>query len=151
MIGAAAFTITEGRRQRVEFTDAVDIEPFGFIYRRPTSISKLTFLIDPFEWEVWIGVAIMVTLIGTALFCSIVISSYSPHVTRTPPVRAAAELLLLHLHAGGEGLRHVPAQQMRVLLLRRLVSAGTFHKSSPEIFSLLLVTLMCISVVIHYL
>ena len=67
MIGAAAFTITEDRRQRVEFTDAVDIEPFGFIYRRPTSISKLTFLMDPFEWEVWIGVGILVTLIGTAL------------------------------------------------------------------------------------
>ena len=64
MIGAAAFAKNSERMERVDFTDALDLHPYGFIYKKPKAVSKELLLINPFELPVWIGVAIMVVIIG---------------------------------------------------------------------------------------
>lgn len=64
MLGAAAFAKNSERMERIDFTDALDLHPYGFIYKKPKAVSKELLLINPFEVEVWIGVAIMVVIIG---------------------------------------------------------------------------------------
>ena len=64
MLGAAAFAKTTARAQLVDFTEDIDLHPYGFMYKRPKAVSKELLLINPFEVEVWIGVAIMVVIIG---------------------------------------------------------------------------------------
>ena len=64
MIGAAAFAKTVARADIVDFTEDIDLHPYGFMYKRPKAVSKELLLIQPFEVEVWIGVAIMVVIIG---------------------------------------------------------------------------------------
>ena len=64
MIGATAFAKTAARAEIVDFTDEIDQHPYGFMYKRPKAVSKELLMINPFEVEVWIGVAIMVVIIG---------------------------------------------------------------------------------------
>ena len=64
MVGAASFAVTSARREKVDFTEAVDLHPYGFMYKKPTSVSKELLLVNPFTLEVWLGVAVMVTIIG---------------------------------------------------------------------------------------
>ena len=70
MLGAAAFAITDQRRkvghcgsvmggssarnftmtwQVVDFSDAVDLHPYGFLYRKPTVTNRARLFIDPYN------------------------------------------------------------------------------------------------------
>ena len=55
-LAAAAMATTYDRLQVVDFSDALDIHPYGFMYKRPSSVSKELLLTNPFEPVVWLGV-----------------------------------------------------------------------------------------------
>ena len=40
MLGAAAFATTLDRMKVVNFTQALDLHPYGFMYRRPRQLSR---------------------------------------------------------------------------------------------------------------
>ena len=63
-LAAAAMATTYDRMQVVDFTEAMDVHPYGFMYKRPSSVSKELLLTNPFEPVVWLGVAIAVAVIG---------------------------------------------------------------------------------------
>ena len=79
-LAAAAMATTYDRLQVVDFSDALDIHPYGFMYKKPSSVSKQLLLVNPFEVEVWIGVAIMVAIIGPIYYIVHRSSYYYVHV-----------------------------------------------------------------------
>ena len=60
MLAAAAFAISYERMQVVNFTSALDLQPYAFMYRRPKEVSRAVLFVDPFTPTVWIGIAVMV-------------------------------------------------------------------------------------------
>ena len=68
MLAAAAFAISYERMQVVNFTDAFDLQPYAFMYRRPKTLSRASMFIDPFMPEVWLGIAVMTVIIGPILY-----------------------------------------------------------------------------------
>ena len=68
MLAAAAFTTTYERMKVVNFTSAIDLHPYGFMYRRPAQLSRTLLFIDPFTPVVWAGIAAMTAIIGPILY-----------------------------------------------------------------------------------
>ena len=65
---AAAFAISHERMQAVNFTSALDLHPYAFMYRRPKEVSRAILFIDPFTPLVWIGIAVMTAIIGPIFY-----------------------------------------------------------------------------------
>merc|ERR1719291_480962 len=63
MLGAAAFAISQERKEVVNFTSAIDLHPYAFMYRRPQALSRVQLFIDPFTPWVWLGIAAMTAII----------------------------------------------------------------------------------------
>ena len=68
MLAAAAFATTFERMKAVNFTDAIALHPYGFLYRRPRQLSRTVLFIDPFTPVVWAGIAAMTAIIGPILY-----------------------------------------------------------------------------------
>ena len=75
MLSAAALSVSKERLSVVNFSDTVDMQPYTFIYRRPTELSRYLLFIDPFTPMVWLYIAAMTLLIGP-IFWSIHRYSY---------------------------------------------------------------------------
>lgn len=67
-MAAAAFAISHDRRQAVNFSSALDLQPYAFMYRRPKEVSRMFLFIKPFSPLVWIGIAVMAVLMGPLLY-----------------------------------------------------------------------------------
>ena len=61
---ATPFPETHRRSEVLSFTYPLDIQGYAFLYKKPTKIGKETILVDPFEWEVWLGLAIFSVILG---------------------------------------------------------------------------------------
>lgn len=68
MFAAAGFAVSTERLQVVNFTKSIDVQPYTFMYRRPTELSRAVLFIDPFKPIVWIGIAVMMVIIGPILW-----------------------------------------------------------------------------------
>ena len=47
-MGAAAFTIAQDRQEVVNFSLPIDLQPYTFLFKRPTEVSKAILFIRPF-------------------------------------------------------------------------------------------------------
>eukprot|EP00092_Neocalanus_flemingeri_P000465 GFUD01000495.1.p1 GENE.GFUD01000495.1~~GFUD01000495.1.p1 ORF type:complete len:837 (+),score=225.49 GFUD01000495.1:88-2598(+) len=68
MMAAAAFSISHERQQVVNFTMPLDLQPYTFMYRRPTELSRAVLFIDPFTPLVWVCIAAMTLIIGPIMW-----------------------------------------------------------------------------------
>ena len=68
LLAAAAFSITYDRMQVINFTSAIDLQPYAFMYRRPKEVSRAVLFVDPFTPTVWIGIAVMTAVIGPIFY-----------------------------------------------------------------------------------
>ena len=68
MLAAAAFSVSHERLQVVNFTKALDLQPYTFMYRRPTELSRAVLFIDPFTPLVWVCIAAMTLIIGPIMW-----------------------------------------------------------------------------------
>ena len=68
MLAAAAFATTYDRMKVVNFTDALDLHPYSYMYRRPKDLSRTILFIDPFTPLVWAGIAAMTAIMGPILY-----------------------------------------------------------------------------------
>ena len=68
VVAAAAFAISHDRRQAVNFSSALDLQPYAFMYRRPKEVSRMFLFIKPFAPLVWIGIVVMAILMGPILY-----------------------------------------------------------------------------------
>ena len=68
MLGAAAFATTLDRMKVVNFTQALDLHPYAFMYRRPRQLSRTVLFIDPFTPLVWSLIAAMTAIIGPIFY-----------------------------------------------------------------------------------
>lgn len=68
MLGAAAFTVSHERIQVVNFTVPIDVQPYTFMYRRPTQISRAGLFFAAFTPMVWGLLGVMTLLIGPILW-----------------------------------------------------------------------------------
>lgn len=68
MLAAAAFAISYERMEVVNFTSAIDLQPYAFMYRRPKEVSRAVLFVDPFTPTVWIGIAVMTAIIGPIFY-----------------------------------------------------------------------------------
>ena len=68
MLAAAAFAISHERMQAVNFSYALDLQPYAFMYRRPKEVSRAILFIDPFTPLVWLGIAVMTAIIGPIFY-----------------------------------------------------------------------------------
>ena len=64
VMAAAAFAVSHKRQQVVNFTMPIDLQPYTFMYRRPTTLSRAVLFIDPFTPLVWVCIAAMTAIIG---------------------------------------------------------------------------------------
>eukprot|EP00090_Calanus_glacialis_P014319 TRINITY_DN2308_c0_g1_i1.p1 TRINITY_DN2308_c0_g1~~TRINITY_DN2308_c0_g1_i1.p1 ORF type:complete len:839 (-),score=174.35 TRINITY_DN2308_c0_g1_i1:100-2616(-) len=64
VMAAAAFAVSHERQQVVNFTMPIDLQPYTFMYRRPTTLSRAVLFIDPFTPLVWVCIAAMTAIIG---------------------------------------------------------------------------------------
>lgn len=64
LMAAAAFAVSHERQQVVNFTIPLDLQPYTFMYRRPTTLSRAVLFIDPFTPLVWVCIAAMTLIIG---------------------------------------------------------------------------------------
>jgi len=83
VVAAAAFAVSHERRQVVNFTEALDIQPYAFMYRRPKQLSKALLFISPFTPYVWLGIGVLTLLIGPFLY---LVHRASPYYTYTETV-----------------------------------------------------------------
>ena len=67
-MAAAAFAVSLERNEVVNFSRPFDLQPYTFIFRRPTVVSRATMFMDPFTTIVWIGIGIMTVIIGPILY-----------------------------------------------------------------------------------
>lgn len=74
--GATPFPETHRRGEVLSFTYPIDIQGYAFLYKKPTKISKETIMVDPFEWEVWLGIAIMSVILGPIFYFNHQMSYY---------------------------------------------------------------------------
>jgi len=68
LMAAAAFAISYERQQVVNFTKPLDLQPYTFMYRRPTELSRAVLFIDPFTPLVWLCIAAMTLIIGPIMW-----------------------------------------------------------------------------------
>ena len=68
MLGAAAFATTLDRMKVVNFSQAIDLHPYAFMYRRPRQLSRTVLFIDPFTPLVWSLIAAMTAIIGPIFY-----------------------------------------------------------------------------------
>ena len=68
MLAAAAFAISYERMEAVNFTSAIDLQPYAFMYRRPKEVSRAVLFVDPFTPTVWLGIAVMTAIIGPIFY-----------------------------------------------------------------------------------
>ena len=52
MFAAAGFAVSPERLEVVNFTTAFDLQPYTFMYKRPSKVSRVTLIIDPFKPQV---------------------------------------------------------------------------------------------------
>ena len=64
VVSAAALSVSKERLSVVKFSETIDMQPYTFIYRRPTELSRYLLFIDPFTPMVWLYIAAMTMLIG---------------------------------------------------------------------------------------
>ena len=75
MLAAAAFAVSHERQQVVNFSMPLDLQPYTFMYRRPTTLSRAVLFVDPFTPFVWMCIIGMTAIIGP-IFWLIHRSSY---------------------------------------------------------------------------
>jgi len=75
MLAAAAFAVSHERQQVVNFSMPLDLQPYTFMYRRPTTLSRAVLFVDPFTPFVWMCIIGMTAMIGP-IFWLIHRSSY---------------------------------------------------------------------------
>ena len=63
-LAAASFAVSSERSKDVDFTAAIDFQPYGFMYRRPEEITRATIFIKPFSPFVWLCLFISLILVG---------------------------------------------------------------------------------------
>jgi len=76
MLAAASFAVSDERQTVVNFTETIDMQPYTFMYRRPTELSRYLLFIDPFTPMVWLYIAAMTLIIGPIFW---VIHRYSQY------------------------------------------------------------------------
>jgi len=64
MLAAAGFAVSDERVKVVNFTETIDMQPYTFMYKRPTELSRYLLFIDPFTPMVWLYIAAMTLIIG---------------------------------------------------------------------------------------
>merc|ERR1712200_388624 len=64
MLSAAAISVSKERQAAVNFSETIDMQPYTFLYRRPTELTRYLLFIDPFTPMVWLYIAAMTLLIG---------------------------------------------------------------------------------------
>ena len=74
-VAAASFAVSKERQDVVDFTFPIDLQPYGFLYRRPKEITRAGIFIKPFSPFVWLCV-LMTTLLFGPIFWVIHRSSY---------------------------------------------------------------------------
>ena len=110
MLAADACANSYERMQVVNFTSALDLQPYASMYRRPKEVSLAVLFVDPFTPTVF--------YFQTMKF-SILDRHYRADILHHPP-----ELPLLQELRQGQQLWPVQADQLRVVLLRRHPTAG---------------------------
>ena len=52
MMGVAAFTVSDKRMEAVNFTSAIDLQPYTFMIARPQELSRVMLFMEPFANDV---------------------------------------------------------------------------------------------------
>lgn len=63
-LAAASFAVSGERSEAVDFTSSIDVQPYGFMYRRPREINRAGLFIKPFSPFVWLCLGITTLIIG---------------------------------------------------------------------------------------
>ncbi|XP_018027085.1 ionotropic receptor 93a [Hyalella azteca] len=75
LVGCGAFTVTNLRKQVVDFTTVIDKQPYTYMIARPKELSRVLLFVEPFTSDTWILIAIATLLMGPILH---LVNSHSP-------------------------------------------------------------------------
>ncbi|KAK7084680.1 hypothetical protein SK128_009075 [Halocaridina rubra] len=78
ILGVAAFTVSAPRMKVVNFTNAIDLQPYTFMIARPKELSRVMLFMEPFANDTWILIVVTVLIMGPILYF---INGNSPYYT----------------------------------------------------------------------
>nr|WJJ63358.1 ionotropic receptor 93a [Pachyrhinus yasumatsui] len=67
-MGACAFTVTEGNRKLINFTNPISVQTYTFLVARPKELSRALLFISPFRTDTWFCLAATIVSMGPLLY-----------------------------------------------------------------------------------